>query len=122
MRGNDTAELKKVHAALNRAVETLDAAMRDQEVAALRIAGLAERIVERATDAPTRLQAEAIMEACTFQDIAAQKIQKVVRLIKYLRDNDIVEPSDLPLGEVKRGLSQDEVSRLLSGGRPVAGR
>ncbi len=122
MKAGDADELKKVQAALNRAVETLEAAMRDQEVAALRIVGLAERIAERTTDGPTRLQAEAVMEACTFQDIAAQKIQKVVRLIKYLRDNDVVEPADLPLGEVKRALSREEVARLLTGGKPVVGR
>jgi thymidine phosphorylase len=122
MRAEDQDQQKKIHAALNRAVEALESAMKDQEDAAVRIAGLAERIVERTKDAPTQLQAEAIMESCTFQDIAAQKIQKVVRLLKYLRDSDVAKPAEVPLGDAKRGLSQDEVSRLLSGGKPLVGR
>jgi len=120
MRTVDTTEQQKVQAALNRAVEALETSMRDQEQAALLIVGLAERILEKTADKPTQIQLEGIMEACTFQDITGQRIQKVVRLIKYLRDNAIVEAGDLPMSEPKKtGLTQEEVNRLLTGGKPI---
>ncbi len=119
MRTADPNEQRKVHAALNRAIEVLETTLREQETAAVRILGLAERIYDNSVDPPTRIQAEAIMEACTFQDITGQKIQKVVRFVKYLRDNGIVEASDLPEVAKSKGLTQSDVDRLLKGGKPI---
>ena len=121
MRKTDSATDQKVQFALNRAVAALDEALKEQEQAAIRIIGLAERIFTNSREEPTRLQAEAIMEACAFQDITGQKIQKVGRLIQFLRDQGIVEAKDMKIAAPpeKKGLNQAEIDRLLRGGKPV---
>ena len=119
----DSAE--KVNAALSRAVRQLETAVREQETAADRILALAERIYDKAPDKATRLQVEAIMEACAFQDLTGQRIRKVTRLIRYLQDNKLFSTADLPRDAPREpdrvGLTQEEVDRLLSDGKPGTG-
>lgn len=116
---------EKVDAALSRAVHQLETAVREQETAADRILALAERIYDKAPDKATRLQVEAIMEACAFQDLTGQRIRKVTRLIRYLQENKLVSTADLPRDAPREpdrdGLSQEQVDRLLSGGKAVTG-
>jgi len=116
---------EKVNAALSRAVHQLETAVREQECAADRILALAERIYDRAPDKATRLQVEAIMEACAFQDLTGQRIRKVTRLIRYLRENKLISTADLPQDAPRQpdraGLSQEQVDRLLSGGKTGTG-
>ena len=115
----------KVSAALSRAVHQLETAVREQETAADRILALAERIYDKAPDKATRLQVEAIMEACAFQDLTGQRIRKVTRLIRYLQDNKLFSTTDLPRDAPREpdrvGLTQEEVDRLLSGGKSGTG-
>ncbi len=116
---------EKVDAALSRAVHQLETAVREQETAADRILALAERIYDKAPDKATRLQVEAIMEACAFQDLTGQRIRKVTRLIRYLQENKLVSTADLPRDAPQQpdrvGLTQEQVDRLLSGGKPGTG-
>ncbi len=115
----------KVSAALSRAVHQLETAVREQETAADRILALAERLYDKAPDKATRLQVEAIMEACAFQDLTGQRIRKVTRLIRYLQDNKLFSTADLPRDAPREpdrvGLTQEEVDRLLSDGKPGTG-
>ena len=116
---------EKVDAALSRAVHQLETAVREQETAADRILALAERIYDKAPDKAARLQVEAIMEACAFQDLTGQRIRKVTRLIRYLQENELISTADLPPDAPRQadraGLSQDQVDRLMSGGKTGTG-
>ena len=116
---------EKVDAALSRAVHQLETAVREQETAADRILALAERIYDKAPDKGTRLQVEAIMEACAFQDLTGQRIRKVTRLIRYLQENKLFSTPDLPRDAPRQtdrgGLSQEQVDRLLNGGKTGTG-
>jgi chemotaxis regulatin CheY-phosphate phosphatase CheZ len=123
MRSRHDDSERKVHAALTRAMELLDSAVADQEVAANRILDLAERLRRSAPDRRAADKIDAIIQACTFQDITGQRIRKVERLIKYLRDTKAIDAVDLPGPAVaapepepeSAGLSQADVDRLLSG-------
>ena len=115
---------EKVDAALSRAVHQLETAVREQETAADRILSLAERVYDKAPDKATKVQVEGIIEACAFQDLTGQRIRKVVRLIRYLQENILFSTADLPRDaprEADRGLSQEQVDQLLSGGKTGTG-
>lgn len=116
---------EKVNAALSRAVHQLETAVREQETAADRILALAERIYDKAPDKATRLQVEAIMEACAFQDLTGQRIRKVIRLIRYLQENKLISNADLPQDAPRQldraGLTQEQVDQLLSGKKTGTG-
>jgi chemotaxis regulatin CheY-phosphate phosphatase CheZ len=116
---------EKVDAALSRAVHQLETAVREQETAADRILALAERIYDKAPDKATRLQVEAIMEACAFQDLTGQRIRKVTRLIRYLQENKLTSTADLPPDAPTQpdhdGLTQKQVDQLLSGRKTGTG-
>lgn len=122
-RSEDSDE--KVDAALSRAVHQLETAVREQETAVDRILALAERLYDKAPDKATRLQVEAIMEACGFQDLTGQRIRKVTRLIRYLQENKLGSTATLPQDAPQKpdigGLSQEEVDRLLNGGKTGTG-
>ena len=109
---------EKVNAALSRAVHQLETAVREQETAADRILALAERIYDKALDKAARLQVEAIMEACAFQDLTGQRIRKVTRLIRYLQENKLISTADLPQDAPRQpdrvGLTQERVDQLFS--------
>lgn len=113
----------KVHAALSRAVQQLESAVQEQEAAVIRILGLAERIHANAPGRPLKIVSEAIMEACTFQDVTGQRIRKVARLVKYLRDQNLISAASLPQdnGESEKpqrqGLTQEQIDKLLAGQR-----
>lgn len=109
-------EDRKVHAALSRAEEQLETAIKEQETAVHRILGLAERLYETAPDKDTMLKIEAIMEVCAFQDLTGQRIRKVGRLIKFLRDRKLIEFGDLPqeTRAEKPGLTQEQIDALLA--------
>ncbi len=115
-------EDKKVHAALSRAVQQLETAIREQEAAVNRILGLAERLYEVIPSRDALLKIEAIMEVCAFQDLTGQRIHKVSRLIKYLRDNRMITSDQLPQEPAAQaepdGLSQEQIDALLAGGGP----
>ena len=109
---------EKVDAALSRAVHQLETADREQQTAADRILSLAERLYDKAPDKATKLQVEAIMEACAFQDLTGQRIRKVIRLIRYLQENKLISNADLPQDAPRQldraGLTQEQVDQLLS--------
>ncbi len=116
---------EKVNAALSRAVHQLETAVREQETAADRILALAERIYHKAPDKAARLQVEAIMEACAFQDLTGQRIRKVTRLIRYLQQNKLISTADLPQDAPRQpdrgGLTPEQVDQLMSGGKTGTG-
>ena len=116
---------EKVDAALSRAVHQLESAVREQETAANRLLSLAERLYDKAPDKATKLQVEGIMEACAFQDLTGQRIRKVTRLIRYLQENKLFSTADLPRDAPRQtdrgGLSQEQVDRLLNGGKTGTG-
>ena len=116
---------EKVNAALSRAVHQLETAVREQETAVDRILALAERIYDKALDKADRLQVEAIMEACAFQDLTGQRIRKVTRLIRYLQQNKLTSTADLPQDALRQpdpaGLTQEQVDQLLNGGKTGTG-
>ena len=117
-RSEDSDE--KVDAALSRAVQQLETAVREQETAVDRILALAERLYDKAPDKATKLRVEGIMEACAFQDLTGQRIRKVARLIRYLQENKLGSTATLPQEAPPKadtgGLSQEQVDRLLKGG------
>ncbi len=117
------ADDNRVNAALTKAIQQLESAIREQETAANRILGLCEILYDTVQDSVSRLKIEAIMEACAFHDLTAQRIHKVSRLIRYLRDGQLVSDDDLPppapAPEEQEGLSQEQVDKLLTGGKPV---
>jgi chemotaxis regulatin CheY-phosphate phosphatase CheZ len=114
-----TADDEKVFAALSQAYKQLKIAMREQETAANRILGLAERVQANAKDQATALQADGIIEACAFEDITGQRLKKVARLVKHLRDKKLIAISDMPRAHVDKkpatSLSQSDVDSLLAG-------
>ncbi len=117
------ADDKKVHAAMTRAAQQLESAVKEQEAAVNRILGLCEAIHSKLNDRGTKLQVEAIIEACSFQDVTGQRIHKVERLILYLRDGGLLSAADLPQ-ETKPAtgngeLSQSQIDQLLAGGKPL---
>lgn len=116
---------KKVYAAMTRAAQQLESAVREQEVAVNRILGLCEVLHSKLSDRGSKLQVEAIIEACAFQDITGQRISKVERLIRYLRDGGLATtytPRE-PAPEVGQGaLSQTQIDQLLTGGKPILTR
>ena len=120
----DEVEDEKVHAALSRAVQQLETAVQEQETAVNRILGLAERLYEVIPARDSLLKIEAIMEVCAFQDLTGQRIRKVSRLIKYLRDNRMITSDQLPQEPAAQaepdGLSQEQIDALLAGGGPAA--
>ncbi|MEO5373104.1 MAG: protein phosphatase CheZ [Alphaproteobacteria bacterium] len=108
-----------VTSALSTGVTQLDTALKEQENAVGRILGLAETLMSRAGDRPTRIKLEGLMEACSFQDLTGQRIRKVGRLLKFLATSKSISaygelPQQPELTESK-GLSQAEVDRLLNG-------
>lgn len=119
------ADEKKVFAALSRAVQQLESAVREQETAVNRILGLVEEVRPRLSDRHAQFQADAIMEACAFQDVTGQRIRKVAKLIKYLRDTKAVSADELPKEAepkpAQQGMTQEQIDRLLAGGKPVQG-
>ena len=106
-------------------MQQLETAVREQETAVDRILALAERLYDKAPDKAVRLQVEAIMEACAFQDLTGQRIRKVARLIRYLQQNKLGSTADLPREAPQKpdtgGLSQDQVDQLLNGGKTGTG-
>lgn len=114
-----SAEDQKVAAALSKAVEQLDAAVAEQEKAADRIIGLAEKLYDKQTPQAYMMIADALMEACSFQDITGQRINKVSRLVKYLRDQKMIGLKDMPKPKPKppepQGLTQEQIDKLLNG-------
>ncbi|KAF0118521.1 MAG: Uncharacterized protein FD149_660 [Rhodospirillaceae bacterium] len=79
----------------------------------------------RVADERTLLKLEAILEACAFQDLTGQRLRKVARLLKFLADtgelstpnaSSLVTQDTLP-GPTQKGLTQEEVDRLLNSGR-----
>ncbi len=115
-----SADDQRVAAALNKALEQLQTAIEEQERAANQILGQAERLLDKHDPKTLPMIASAIMEACSFQDITGQRINKVARLIRYLRDQKIVGTGDLPQLKPKppepQGLSQADIDKLLNGG------
>ncbi|MGB0747572.1 MAG: hypothetical protein ACPGO3_02410 [Magnetospiraceae bacterium] len=117
----DIIDERKVFAALTQAMRLLEEAVQDQEKAVNRILGMAEQIEQGAANQRTALKAEAIIETCGFQDLTGQKIRKVARLVKFLRDKRLVDVDELPSGPIDlgfeerkpEGLSQKEVDKLL---------
>lgn len=112
----------KIHAALTAAVKQLEAVVTEQERAVDRILGIVEPLMERTTHKGILLKFEAIIEACSFQDLTGQRVRKVGRLLKFLADKGDLSASgapppqdDLP-GPTQKGLSQEDVDRLLRGG------
>lgn len=112
----------KVHAAVRAAVKQLDTVVLEQERAVDRILGLLELLLPLARDDAARLRFEAIMEACSFQDITGQRVRKVSRLLRFLAEKgELSAPGlgtvDALPGPTKKGLSQEDVDRLLNSGR-----
>lgn len=118
----------KLKAALNRAIDELAAAVEETERATQKILGVSELLIDH-VDGPNWHRVMAIMEACSFQDLTGQRIDKVSRLLKYLRDSKQMTsgvrpaaapppPPPKPKVEEKapEGLSQEEVDKLLNGG------
>jgi len=106
-------------------VQQLETAVREQETAVDRILALAERLYDKAPDKATKLKVEAIMGACAFQDLTGQRIRKVGRLIRYLQQNKLGSAADLPPEAPQKpdtgGLSEEQVDRLLKGGKTGTG-
>lgn len=113
--------------ALGAAVRQLDVAVAEQERAVNRILGLVELLQDNAKDASTRARLDAIVEACGFQDMTGQRIQKVSRLLRHVARHAAV-PIPPPgtgtggsvtasdSGTAAPGLSQEQVDTLLRGG------
>jgi chemotaxis regulatin CheY-phosphate phosphatase CheZ len=113
--------------ALAAAVRQLDAAVAEQERAVTRILGLAELLMDHAPDPATRARVEALMEACGFQDITGQRIQKVSRLLRHVAQHARIpiptprtgQGGSLTSGPAEPGtggLTQEQVDKLLKGG------
>ncbi|KAF0138457.1 MAG: Uncharacterized protein FD153_1303 [Rhodospirillaceae bacterium] len=72
------------------------------------------------SDEPIFLKLEAILEACTFQDLTGQRLRKVARLFKFLDDNGELFAPNLTTQDTlsaRKGLTQEEVDRLLNSER-----
>ncbi len=65
------------------------------------------------------------MEACAFQDLTGQRIRKVTRLIGYLHENNLFSTAELPREAPRQPdsdrLTQEQVDRLMSGGKIGSG-
>ncbi len=120
----------RVTAALSAAARQIDAVVADTESSVERILGLVELLMEGA-DAETYLRLEAIMEACAFQDLTGQRLNKIKRLVNHLNAKATItmpESSGLQQSQASaaykdvqpkagsKGLSQTEVDHLLKGG------
>lgn len=111
--------------ALAAAVRQIDTALAEQEQAANRILGLAELLLEHAEDAVTRARIEGVMEACGFQDVTGQRLQRVSRLLRHVGQYAQVSiPTPQPGSgagvttadhPTNKGLTQEQVDRLLKG-------
>lgn len=119
----------RVVAALTAAVKQLESVIADTEKGVNRILGLVELLMERA-DKDTFLKLEGIMEACAFQDLTGQKVRKIERLLDHLRTKAVITmpggadftraqqtraEADVQPAAASKGLSQEEVDRLLKG-------
>lgn len=112
--------------ALEAAVRQIDAAVTEQELAVTRILGLAELLLEHAPDPVARARLEGILEACGFQDLSGQRLQRVSRLLQHVARHapvSIPTPQQgsgagVPQGDQPKspGLTQEQVDRLLRGG------
>ncbi|SIT19679.1 hypothetical protein SAMN05421779_11310 [Insolitispirillum peregrinum] len=83
-----------------------------------RILGLVELLLASAPDRVTHARLEGILEACAFQDLAGQRLTKVGRLLRYLREK--ASPGDELSAHVpptSDGLTQEQVDLLLRGRR-----
>ncbi len=120
----------RVVAALGAAVKQIEGAIADTERGVDRILGLVELLMERA-DKDAYLKLEGIMEACSFQDLAGQKLRKIERLLEHLQTKTLITvPGGLDVARAQAtaaerdvhpaasspGLSQEQVDRLLKGG------
>lgn len=82
-----------------------------------RILGLVELLLGSAPDRVTHARLEGILEACAFQDLAGQRLTKVGRLLRYLREKNSPVGADLPpSAAASDGLTQQQVDLLLRGG------
>jgi len=119
----------RVIAALGAAVKQIESAIADTEKGVNRILGLVELLMER-SDKDSFLRLEGIMEACSFQDLTGQKLRKVERLLEHLQTKTIIKvpgtvdfakaqatraEKDVEAASTSKGLSQEEVDRLLKG-------
>ncbi|WP_076402123.1 hypothetical protein [Insolitispirillum peregrinum] len=107
-----------VDAALVAAIHHLDVVAHEQELAVNRILGLVELLLASAPDRVTHARLEGILEACAFQDLAGQRLTKVGRLLRYLREK--ASPGDELSAHVpptSDGLTQEQVDLLLRGRR-----
>ncbi|SBW11221.1 conserved hypothetical protein [uncultured Alphaproteobacteria bacterium] len=119
----------RVVAALGAAVRQIEAAIADTERGVDRILGLVELLMERA-DKDSFIKLEGIMEACSFQDLAGQKLRKIERLLEHLQTKTVITvpggidveraqataaERDVAHAPTSKGLSQEDVDRLLKG-------
>lgn len=119
----------RVVAALVAAVKQIESAIADTERGVDRILGLVELLMERA-DKDGMLKLEGIMEACAFQDLTGQKLRKIERLLEHLQTKAVIKvpgavdlakaqatraEKDVQAAPASKGLSQEEVDRLLKG-------
>lgn len=112
--------------ALTAAARQLDAAIAEQERAVTRILGLVELLIDHAPDPVSRQRLEGILEACGFQDVTGQRIQRVGRLLRHIARHAPVPIPPPPVGNGAgatqdvakgQGLTQEQVDKLLKGGR-----
>ncbi len=120
----------RVVAALAAAVKQIDSVISETERGVNRILGLIELLMERA-DKDGMLKLEGVMEACAFQDLTGQKLRKVERLLEHLQQKAVITipgstvdfakaqatraERDVNIAPASKGLSQEEVDRLLKG-------
>ncbi len=119
----------RVVAALGAAVKQIESAIADTERGVDRILGLVELLMERA-DKDSLLKLEGVMEACAFQDLTGQKLRKVERLLDHLKTKTVITvpggvdmakaqataaERDVAHAPASKGLSQEDVDRLLKG-------
>ncbi|WP_413204558.1 hypothetical protein [Rhodospirillum sp. A1_3_36] len=117
------ADQKKVQAALQTSIKVLESVVKEQERAVSRILGLSELLIEKAQDPVTEMRVEAVMEACTFQDITGQQIRKVASFLKHLKmlqqdlEMDGAATAAVADAQAKAqgGLNQEQVDKLLRG-------
>lgn len=73
--------------ALQRGVAQLEEMVGETERAAVRILDLVEEIAALSKDPAVLGRISKIVEACTFQDVTAQRARKVVHLLRFLEQN-----------------------------------
>ena len=112
--------------ALAAAARQLEAAVAEQERAVNRILGLVELLLDYSSDAASRHRLEGIMEACGFQDITGQRIQRVERLLRHVAKHAQIPIPPPAIGSgagatqdssKTQGLTQEQVDKLLKGGK-----